>query len=63
VSHVGSNLKQLERQMTTWNPHSSKVSPGRIDALVHVIKWLLTSGRPAQTTSRFRSIIGLNEDQ
>jgi len=63
VSHVGSNLKQLERQMTTWNPHSSKVSPGRIDALVHVIKWLLTSGRPAETTSRFRSIIGLNEDQ
>jgi phage terminase large subunit-like protein len=47
VHHYG-NLAKLESQMTTWDPDKSKVSPDRLDALVHGITNLVSSGRKAK---------------
>lgn len=62
VSHVGELLK-LEKEMTTWNATVKAISPGRIDALVHSIKWLKRSGGSVSSTTRFRSNIGVDEDE
>jgi len=40
VHHVGT-LPLLESQMTTWQPHMSKTSPDRIDAMVYAVTKLL----------------------
>lgn len=41
VFHVGSALKKLEEQMTTWDPLTTPQSPDRLDALVHGLSELL----------------------
>ena len=40
VHHVGS-FEHLETQMVGWDPTDSKVSPDRLDALVHAIRYLM----------------------
>jgi phage terminase large subunit-like protein len=40
IHHVG-YLSDLESQMTTWIPESTKKSPDRVDALVHALTALL----------------------
>jgi len=40
VHHIG-YLPDLESQMTTWIPESSKKSPDRVDALVHALTALM----------------------
>ena len=40
VHHLGV-FEKLEAQMVTWDPISAKVSPDRLDALVHAIRHLM----------------------
>lgn len=40
-------LERLEAQMTTWDPMDSR-SPDRIDALVHLVDYLMLRGRGAK---------------
>lgn len=40
VHHVGA-FEHLETQMVGWDPTDSKVSPDRLDALVHAIRYLM----------------------
>lgn len=40
VIHVGYNLHELEKQMTTWVPKQTQKSPDRLDALVFAVNEL-----------------------
>ena len=42
VAHVGT-LAELEKEQTTWVPDGSGRSPNRIDALVHAVRFDMTS--------------------
>lgn len=44
VHHIG-QFEQLERQMLWFNPHTSKASPDRLDALVHACRHLMDGER------------------
>lgn len=46
VHHIGTH-STVEDQMTTWVPGSSRISPGGVDALVHVLTHLLLDDRAA----------------
>lgn len=48
VHHVGSDLKHLEKQMTTYIPGVSESSPDRMDALVWALSELMLGQHKAQ---------------
>ena len=54
VHHVGF-LSDLETQMITWDPESSKKSPDRVDALVHALTALLINPPRGFTGSKVRA--------
>lgn len=49
VHHIGA-FEHLEAQMVSWDPTDSKVSPDRLDALVHAVRHLMEG---EQRTVRF----------
>lgn len=45
VHHVGEGLGLLEKELTEWVPRESAWSPGRLDALVHAVRFLTEKRR------------------
>jgi predicted phage terminase large subunit-like protein len=55
VHVVGADLRELEEQMTTWDPNSQD-SPDRVDALVHGVWELAALGRDGGVTAEYSAL-------
>lgn len=55
VHHVGESMIDLETEMITWDPETSKKSPDRVDALVHALTALLIEPPKGFTGGKVRA--------